>query len=283
MKEPSDRSGSTPATPPRHESVDEPNEAENRPFGRRGAAVVTGGTQGIGLAIATRLVTDGWRVAVLGRNEETGQTAARHLGPEHRFIQCDVSDEDRIPAAMAEVEAALGPVAVLVNNAGVGRAGSVEGLSSSDWDTLMAVDLKAAWLCTKAVTGGMRHLGGGSVINIASIHAHLTRPGLFPYAAAKAGVLGLTRSMALELAPQAIRVNAVCPGYVRTPPMVAQYQAMPNPDAAWAHLQQIHPLGRIGEPEEIASVVAFLASEDAGYVTGASWDVDGGLGARFAS
>ncbi|AOX67549.1 hypothetical protein BJK06_04840 [Curtobacterium sp. BH-2-1-1] len=249
----------------------------------RGTAVVTGGTQGIGFAIATTLRDQGWRVAILGRTETTGRAAAEQLGPGHRFVQCDVGDESRIPAAFAEVEQELGPIGLLVNNAGVGRAATLDQLESSEWDDLMAVDLKAAWLCAKAALPGMASLGGGSIVNIASIHAHLTRKGLFPYAAAKAGMLGLTRSMALELADQAIRVNAVCPGYIRTPPMVAQYQAMEHPDEAWDHLQQIHPLGRIGEPEEIASVVAFLASPGAAYVTGAAWDVDGGLGARFAS
>ncbi|QWS32582.1 glucose 1-dehydrogenase [Curtobacterium sp. L6-1] len=249
----------------------------------RGTAVVTGGTQGIGLAIATTLRDQGWRVAILGRTESTGRAAAEQLGPEHRFVQCDVADERRIPDAFAEVEREMGPVDVLVNNAGVGRAATVEQLRSADWDALMAVDLKAAWLCVQAALPGMRSRGGGSVVNIASIHAHLTRKGLFPYAAAKAGMLGLTRSMALDLADDAIRVNAVCPGYVRTPPMIAQYQAMENPEEAWDHLQRIHPLGRIGEPEEVAAVVAFLASSQAGFVTGAAWDVDGGLGARFAS
>jgi NAD(P)-dependent dehydrogenase (short-subunit alcohol dehydrogenase family) len=249
----------------------------------RGTAVVTGGTQGIGFAIAQSLADQGWRVAILGRTESTGRAAAAQLGPDHRFVRCDVADEARIPEAFAEVERELGPVEVLVNNAGVGRAAGLDDLESGDWDALMAVDLKAAWLCTKAALRGMRANGGGAVVNIASIHAHLTRRGLFPYAAAKSGVLGLTRSMALELADDAIRVNAVCPGYVETPPMVAQYRAMDDPDAAWDHLQRIHPLGRIGTPQEIASVVAFLASPAASYVTGASWDVDGGLGARFAS
>jgi NAD(P)-dependent dehydrogenase (short-subunit alcohol dehydrogenase family) len=249
----------------------------------RGVAVVTGGTQGIGFAIAETLADQGWRVAILGRTESTGRAAAEQLGPDHRFVQCDVGDETRIPEAFAEVEREMGAIDVLVNNAGVGRAATLDRLESADWDALMAVDLKAAWLCTKAALPVMRARGGGAVVNIASIHAHLTRKGLFPYAAAKSGMLGLTRSMALELAEDKIRVNAICPGYVRTPPMVAQYQAMEHPDEAWEHLQSIHPLGRIGEPEEIASVVAFLASPAAAYVTGAAWDVDGGLGARFAS
>ncbi|RWZ58506.1 SDR family oxidoreductase [Labedella populi] len=264
-------------------SDDVADSAAPAPHGdNRGSAVVTGGTQGIGHAIAMTLAAQGWRVAVMGRNEITGRAAAARLGTRHRFISCDVSDESRIPEAFAEVEKELGRVEVLVNNAGVGRAAAFEEVTSDDWDALMAVDLKAAWLCTRAALSGLR-AGGGSVVNIASIHAHLTRPGLFPYAAAKAGILGLTRSMALELAADDVRVNAVCPGYVRTPPMVAQYDEMPDPAAAWKRLASVHPLGRIGEPHEIAAVVAFLASRAASFVTGASWDVDGGLGVRFAS
>jgi NAD(P)-dependent dehydrogenase (short-subunit alcohol dehydrogenase family) len=248
----------------------------------KGAAVVTGGTQGIGLAIARQLAADGHPVAMLARTENTGRQAADSLGEPHMFIRCDVANDGDITAAVADAEAALGPIEILVNNAGVGAPATPLTLTTADWDRLMAVDLRAAWLMARAVVPSMQRRGGGAIVNVASIHARLTRKGLFPYAAAKAGTLGLTRSMALDLAAENIRVNAVCPGYVRTAPMVAQYAGMLEPDAAWQHLLDIHPLGRIGEPEDIAHVVGFLASDRARFVTGAAWDVDGGLGARFA-
>ncbi len=249
----------------------------------RGAAVITGGSQGIGLAAARALAAHGWKVAILARGETAGRQAAAELGEGHAFIRCDASSEADLRAAAARAQRLLGPIEVIVNNAGGGLLTNVGDLTSRQWDDLFALDLKAAWILTQAALPGMRSIGGGAIVNVASIHAHLTRAGTFPYAAAKAGMLGLTRSMALDLAPGNIRVNAVCPGYVATSVMLRQYEARQDPAGDWARLESAHPLGRIAQPEEIAAVIAFLCTPAASFVTGAAWNVDGGLSARFAA
>ena len=180
------------------------------------------------------------------------------------------------------MQAQLGPVDVLVNNAGVNAGFDPVSMSVDDWDSFFAVDLRSMWLCARAVLPRMRERRSGSIVNVASIQATLTQAGAFPYAAAKAGVVGLTKSLALEEGPFGIRVNAVSPGYTRTRLVVDTLEATADSEAAEREIAAKHPLGRIAEPEEVASMVVVLASPFASFVTGADIAVDGGLGCRFA-
>ena len=238
---------------------------------------VTGGARGIGAATVSAFGTAGARVASLDVDPEESGASGSAL-----FTRCDVSSPADVAKAFSTVEAELGPVDVLVNNAGVNAGFDPVSMSPDEWDTFFAVDLRSMWLCARAVLPRMRERGGGSIVNVASIQATLTQAGAFPYAAAKAGVLGLTTSLALEEGPFGIRVNAVSPGYTRTRLVVDALQAMGNSDAAEREIAAKHPLGRIAEPEEIASMIVVLASPFASFVTGANVAVDGGLGCRFA-
>ena len=196
--------------------------------------------------------------------------------------RCDVSSPDDVARAFSSIEAQLGPVDVLVNNAGVNAAFDPAAMSVDEWDTFFAVDLRSMWLCARAVLPRMRERGSGSIVNVASIQATLTQAGTFPYGAAKAGVLGFTRSLALEEGPFGIRVNAVSPGYTRTRLVVDALEATADSEAAERAIAAKHPLGRIAEPEEIANMIVVLASPLASFVTGADVAVDGGLSCRFA-
>jgi NAD(P)-dependent dehydrogenase (short-subunit alcohol dehydrogenase family) len=156
-------------------------------------------------------------------------------------------------------------------------------MTVEEWEHVFAIDLRGPWLCSKHALPSMREARGGSIVNIASIHAFMTTPGMFPYAAAKSGLLGLTRNLALDEARHGIRVNAVCPGFVETRLVEDWLESQPDPVAARREVLEVQPLGRIGKPEEIASLVAFLASDEASFITGASILIDGGLSARFAT
>ena len=153
-------------------------------------------------------------------------------------------------------------------------------MTEQDWEDVFAVDLKSAWLVARAVLPAMKAAGKGAIVNIASLHADMTYPGMFPYAAAKSGLVGLTRSLALEVGPWQIRVNALSPGYVETA-LVTEFFAR-NDASLREKVLAAHPMRRIGSPAEIANCAVFLLSDEASFVTGANWRVDGGLGARFA-
>ena len=243
-------------------------------------ALVTGGARGIGRATAARLLAEGARVLVCDSDAEAGERAAAELGA--AFAAGDVGrerDVERVVAACAE---RLGPPSVRVSNAGVNANYDATRMTEDEWDTFFATDLKASWLCAKHVLPAMKAAGRGAIVNVGSIHSAVTLEGFFPYAAAKHGLVGLTKGLALDVGRHGVRVNAVCPGFTRTRLVEESVARAEDPEAAERTMVAAVALGRIGAPEEVASTIAFLASDDASYVTGATLFVDGGLTARRA-
>ena len=235
-------------------------------------AVVTGGSRGIGRAIATRLASEGARVVVTARSVDGAERAAAELpGERHLGVACDVSDRQAVDALVKRVESELGSLDILVNNAGVTADNVLVRLGDEDWDRVIDTNLKGAFFMVRAVARGMMKRRSGRIINITSVVGLTGNRGQVNYAASKAGLVGLTKSVARELASRGILCNAVAPGYIGTD-MTAELG-----DAAREALNERIALGRLGTPEDVAGVVAFLAGPDAGYITGQVLVVDGGM------
>jgi NAD(P)-dependent dehydrogenase (short-subunit alcohol dehydrogenase family) len=244
-------------------------------------ALVTGSTRGLGRAVAAELAGEGARVAVAGRNEaEAGEVAAA-LGDAHVGVGLDVTSRASVDDAVAQVVERLGVPTVLVNNAGVNRIGPAESLPEEDWAFVLDVNLMGAARCCQAVGTLMLERGRGVVVNVSSIvGSQVGMPGRAPYAATKAGLVGLTRVLAIEWAGRGVRVVAVAPGPVRTP-MVEQ--AIRDGILVENEIVERTPAGRIASPEDIARAIALLASDKAGFVTGQTLVVDGGYTAYGAA
>ena len=236
-------------------------------------AIVTGANTGIGLAIAERLLDDGWKLGYATQDDEK-----RHEGPlaelrkrygEERihWVWGSIADPEVPERLVAETVQALGRLDALVNNAGLSTAKPFLELTVDDFDLTFDVDVRGSLLAAQAAARRMKEQGGGSIVNITSVHEHIPRPGFAVYAAAKAALGMLSRNLALELAPDGIRVNSVAPGVIATPR---------NEEDAERLDPQV-PLGRPGKPEEVAALVAWLCSEEASYVTGSSYVMDGGM------
>ena len=235
------------------------------PFART-TAVVTGGAQGIGRAVADRLAADGADV-IVGDLRDPGD-----LGVRQRWVELDVTSELSAGALAAVVGESLD---VLVNNAGIMFEASIAEQTVEQWDMAMAVNLRGPWLMTKALLPQLRADGGGAVVNIGSIEGIGSNPLHTAYSASKAGVHGLTAAMAVDLGPLGIRCNAVAPGWIDTALNRDYLDRLPNRDQAIAELAVLHPVGHIGDPADVASTVAFLASRDARFVSGQVVVVDG--------
>jgi 3-oxoacyl-[acyl-carrier protein] reductase len=234
-------------------------------------ALVTGSTRGIGRAIATTLAGSGARVAVVGRERGRAEEAASQIGAEARGFACDVADTASVAALVEEVEKTFGSLDILVNNAGLTRDNLLMRIKDADWDAVIDANLRGAFASIRAASRGMMKRRWGRIINIASIVGIMGNKGQANYAASKAGLIGLTKSVAKELGSRNILCNAVAPGFIETDMTAAM-----TPEARAALSAQI-PLERLGTPEDIAGTVAFLASEHAAYITGQVFVVDGGM------
>ena len=234
--------------------------------------VVTGGASGIGLAIARRLVAEGGRVVVGDIDRKALDAVSAELGSHAEPVEVDVRIESQVAAMTRTAVSRFGRLDLGFNCAGLGIFGELAELDEADWDTVLGICLKGAWLCVKHEARAMAGTGGGAIVNIASLNSHVPMYGGGAYACAKAGVEMLSRNAALELAPRGIRVNTVSPGLTATP-LTAGLRSSPQVEAAF--MQRI-PMARSGTPEEMAAAALFLASDDAGYVSGSNLFVDGG-------
>ena len=239
-------------------------------------AIVTGAGSGIGRACALAMAREGAKVALVGRRQEKLAELAREIGDSALVIAADVSKSDGIECVVEQTTAHFGAVNVLLNNAGVLHIGTAEQITEDQWDETFNTNVRGLWLLSRAVLPHLRKTGGGSIINMASVLGLNGARNRAAYAASKGAVVLLTKCMAIDHGPENIRVNAICPSFIETELTAAVIAKAPNPNSVRAERIASHPLGRLGQPEDIAGLAIYLASDESSWVTGTVFPVDGG-------
>lgn len=243
-------------------------------------ALITGGGTGIGRACAGLFAREGASVAIAGRRKEPLEAAVREIeiaGGKALAVQCDVTDRASVEAAVGAVVKHFGRLDVVVNNAGAVVVATAEATSDEDWNRLIATNLTGTFLVSRAALVHLRAAGGGAIVNIGSILGIVARKDRAAYCAAKAGVTGLTKAMALDQAHENIRVNCICPSLIETELGLLSIRQAPDPEAERQKRTAGIPLGRLGQPEDVAQMALYLASDESAWVTGAALPLDGGL------
>lgn len=244
------------------------------------AVIVTGGALGIGQAVCELLAARGASVAIFDWDEKAGRETCERIENSDGtaiFKKVNVADFNQVDKSVKSVRDIFGRIDSVAVSAGIQRYGTAVTTTEDAWSEVIDVNLKGAWNVARAAIPFIKEAGGGTIVNVSSVQALASQQNVLAYTVSKHGLLGLTRSMAMDFAKDNIRVNAICPGTVDTPMLEWAASLDPNPQSVYDACNQMHPLGRIAKPREIAEVVAFLAHESSSFVTGAIWTVDGGL------
>ena len=239
-------------------------------------AIVTGAGSGIGRACAIALAREGAKVVLVGRRKERLEETAREIGDSTLVLVADVSAQDEIARVVEQTVAHFGGLNVLLNNAGVLHIGTAEQITEKQWDETFNVNVRGLWLLSRAVLPAMRKTGGGSIMNMASVLGINGARNRASYAPSKGAVVLLTKCMAIDHGHEHIRVNAICPSFVETDLTAAVISRSPNPNSVRAERIAVHPIGRLGQPDDVAGLAVYLASDESSWVTGSVFAVDGG-------
>lgn len=243
--------------------------------------MITGGAKGIGASCVRLFAEKSHNVTILDVDTDNGNKLAENMGDSCRFVPCDVSNTDEVKKAVQESITRFGEISVLINNVGINPYGTVTETTDELWDRVMNINLKSHFICARECIPSMLRNGKGVVINVSSVQAFLSQNKVAAYTTSKTALLGLTRSIAVDYSPT-IRAVAICPGTVDTPMLRTAIQESPDPEEVLKECEDMHLTNRIADPDEIAELILFTASDKAGFITGQSIRIDGGLGIRVA-